>query len=98
MLKKQEKFKEAEALYERTVAIRSKALGASPDTANAMFNLALLYELSLNLAEAEVSKTLTIKSLVECCCRIPLRTFQLPSLIPGVHMAAHSIPPHMFHY
>ncbi len=54
VLKKQEKLTEAELMYERTVAIRRKALGASPDTANAMFNLALLYELRLNLADAEV--------------------------------------------
>jgi tetratricopeptide (TPR) repeat protein len=54
LLKKQEKFSEAEDFYERTVGIRTKLLGASPDTANALYNLALLYELSNNLPAAEV--------------------------------------------
>ncbi len=54
LLKKQGKLEAAEALYERTVAIRTHALGDSPDTANALYNLALLYEMEGKLADAEV--------------------------------------------
>ena len=58
LLKKQEKYGEAEGVYERTVAIRCKSLGTAPDTANAIYNLALLQELSGNLAGAEVCAAL----------------------------------------
>lgn len=55
LLKKQGKLEAAEALYERTVAIRTHALGDSPDTANALYNLALLYEMEDKLADAETT-------------------------------------------
>ena len=51
----QEKYAEAELLYQRALAIYEQELGPNhPDTAGSLNNLALLYYVQGNYAEAEL--------------------------------------------
>ena len=55
MLKKQARYAESELLYTRALHIRRAVGGESPDTANVLFNIGLLFEAQGDLAQAEVS-------------------------------------------